>query len=72
MAFHLYFCRQPNMISGGNMYTQEEVWIYAAIYFVLLLCSFVCITFIVMTIVMGYFMVKDYFCNRLILIEDKI
>ena len=52
------------------MYTQEEVWIYAAIYFVLFICSAVGITFIVMTIWMGYFMCYDNY-HKLSFIDDK-
>ena len=52
------------------MYTQEEVWIYAAIYFVLFICSAVGITFIVMTIWMGYFMCYDNY-YKLSFIDDK-
>ena len=71
MTFKLYLCGQPNMISRENMHSQEEVWIYAAIYFVLFICSVVGITFIGMTVVMGYFMCKDHFYHNLTFIVEK-
>jgi hypothetical protein len=45
------------------MYTheEEEAWIYAAIYFILLFCTLIGLVFIVMSFLMFYLMVVDHF-----------
>lgn len=58
--------------SVEEMYTQEEVWIYAAIYFILCICSFIALVFIVMTFSMFYLMIIDHFFRHSVISEDKL
>ena len=48
-----------------NMYTQDEVWIYAAIYFILCICSCIGFAFIVLALSMLYLMEVDHFFHHL-------